>query len=77
MQLAMDDRETALALADLLTDTQLAETGITLLGEIHELNGNPEQSLLNYHRLLEEYPLSILTEPVRFRVRELNIKSGS
>ncbi|NQU28370.1 MAG: tetratricopeptide repeat protein [Candidatus Marinimicrobia bacterium] len=77
LRLAMDDQETALALANLLTETQLAEIGITLLGEIYELNGNPEKSLLNYHRLLEEYPLSILTEPVRFRVRELNIKSGS
>lgn len=75
---SLNKTESALDLANALDETPLADLGLTLTGEIYEARiNNPEIALIYYHRLLEEYPQSILVEPVRFRIRELNQNLGS
>ena len=75
---SLNKTESALDLANALDETPLADLGLTLTGEIYEAHINkPEIALIYYHRLLEEYPQSILVEPVRFRIRELNQNLGS
>ncbi len=75
---SLEKTEPALALAQALNETPLADLGLTLTGEIYETKAyNIETALIYYNRLLEEYPLSIMVEPVRFRIRELNQNYGS
>ncbi|MBC8401731.1 MAG: hypothetical protein H8E14_09610, partial [Candidatus Marinimicrobia bacterium] len=75
---SLNKTESALDLANALDETPLADLGLTLTGEIYEARiNNTEIALIYYHRLLEEYPQSILVEPVRFRIRELNQNLGS
>ncbi|MFH1851367.1 MAG: tetratricopeptide repeat protein [Candidatus Neomarinimicrobiota bacterium] len=72
------DITAAVDLALALAGTELADQGLALAGEIHEIRAHqPDTALIYYHRVLEEYPRSILAEPVRFHIRALNQKLGS
>lgn len=72
VQLKLNKIEKAEILAEQLTKTKLAYKGWTLLGEIQEIyNGNNEEALKFYYKLLEEFPNSYLAEPVRLHVRKL------
>ncbi|NOZ04358.1 MAG: tetratricopeptide repeat protein [FCB group bacterium] len=63
----------ALSLAQDLTQTPLADKGWVLTGEIIENRENdPQKALDYYHKILEDYPGSLLVEPVRFHIRALN-----
>ena len=68
----------ALLLAEKLTQTQDGDIGWVLYGEILEKSKNePKKALDYYYRVLEEFPASLLCEPVRFHVRKLNEKLKS
>lgn len=68
----------ALLLAEKLTQTQHGDIGWVLYGEILEKSKNePKKALDYYYRVLEEFPASLLCEPVRFHVRKLNEKLKS
>ncbi len=62
----------ALDLAEQLTSTELADYGWTLQGVVIEnLMNNPELAMDFYQVVLEDYPLSLLAEPVRYHMRHL------
>ena len=68
----------ALLLAERLTQTQDADIGWVLYGEILEKSENkPQKALDYYYKVLEEFPASLLCEPLRFHMRELNKKVKS
>ncbi len=72
IRLKLNQISEAVALAEKLTETKFADRGWVLLGEIYEIfNTNPEAALTYYYRLLEDFPTSYLTEPVRLHVRNL------
>ena len=50
----------------------VAPQGITIQGEIYEqFNGDIDKAMKFYNNLLESYPMSMLAEPVRIRMRQL------
>ena len=62
----------ALRLANLLVKTNIADRGIILTGQIHEIHlGNPQKALASYMKILNEHPSSIFAEPVRHHIRKL------
>lgn len=62
----------AIDLAESLINTPFYDKGLVLVGEIQEIElNNIPKALSYYHRLLEEYPGSLLAEPVRLHIREL------
>ncbi len=69
--------ENALELAQLLQDTDLADKGIILTGQIYELKlSKPEKALDYYMKILDQFPKSIFSEPIRYHIREMQrIKS--
>ena len=68
----MAQTSSALSLAEKLTQTPDADIGWVLYAEILEKSeNNPKKALEFYHKFLEEFPSSLLYEPVRFHVREL------
>lgn len=72
IRLAMEQPHHALDLAEQLTNTHLADMGWTLQGEIIEYElGNTTLAMDFYQVVLEDYPLSLLSEPVRYHIREL------
>jgi len=67
-----------LDLAEQLTKTELADYGWTLKAEIIEHSfKNPQLAMDFYQIVLEEYPLSLLAEPVRYHIRNLMKESNS
>ena len=75
LRLSHDQFELAEQLAEGLRDTPWAAQGLVLLGEITERREeNPQEARRYYHRLLKEYPNSMLAEPVRLHLREINAK---
>ena len=66
--------ENALELAQLLQDTDLADKGIILTGQIYELKlSKPEKALDYYMKILDQFPKSIFSEPIRYHIREMQI----
>jgi tetratricopeptide (TPR) repeat protein len=75
LRLSRHQLELAEQLAETLLSTPWADQGLVLLGEITERRGeNLQEARRYYHRLLKEYPNSMLAEPVRLHLRELNAK---
>lgn len=75
LRLSRYQLEFAEQLAQALLSTPWADKGLALLGEITERQEkNPKEARRYYHRLLKEYPTSMLAEPVRLHLRELNAK---
>jgi hypothetical protein len=71
--MVIDDASISLNIAKLLQKTSLAPEGVTAQGEIYEKAYNDtEKAMEMYNLLLEEYPMSMLAEPVRIRIRKLN-----
>ncbi len=66
----LKDYERALEFALTLQDTDLADKGIILSGQIYEFKlSNLEKALEQYMRILDEYPSSIFSEPIRYHIR--------
>ena len=73
LRMVIDDASISLNIAKLLQKTSLAPEGVTAQGEIYEKAYNDtEKAMEMYNLLLEEYPMSMLAEPVRIRIRKLN-----
>ena len=69
----IDDASISLNIAKLLQETSLSPEGITAQGEIYEKSYNDiGKAMEMYNLLLEEYPMSMLAEPVRIKIRKLN-----
>ncbi len=74
----LQQTDLALQLAGQLIGSGLADSGLVLRGEIYEYQLNdPHRALDSYHNLLENYPRSLLLEPVRYHIRTLNAQLGS
>ena len=73
LRIIIDETSISLSIAKLLQQTPLAPEGITTQGEIYEKTyKDTEKAIEMYNLLLEEYPMSMLAEPVRMRIRKLN-----
>ena len=73
LRMIIDDASISLNIAKLLQETSLAPEGITAQGEIYEKSYNDiGKAMEMYNLLLEEYPMSMLAEPVRIKIRKLN-----
>ena len=66
------DYDAALHYAILLENTEFADKGIILNGQINEMQGmNIEICLEQYMRILSDFPFSIYREPIRYHVRKI------
>ena len=66
------DYDAALHYASLLENTEFADRGIILNGQINEMQGmNIEICLEQYMRILNDFPFSIYREPIRYHVRKI------
>ena len=66
------DYDAALHYALLLENTEFADKGIILNGQINEIQGmNIEICLEQYMRILNDFPFSIYREPIRYHVRKI------
>ena len=55
-----------------LSGTFLADKGIILAGQIYESKLiEPDKALEQYMRIIDEFPLSIFSEPIRFHIRQI------
>ena len=62
----------ALQYAFLLNETEFADRGIILAGQIYEMKKfDIEKALLQYMKILNDYSFSIYYEPVRYHVRKI------
>ena len=67
------DTSISLSIAKSLQKTSLAPEGITAQGEIYEkIYKDTDKAIEMYNLLLEEFPMSMLAEPVRIRIRQLS-----
>ena len=72
LRLLLEDVSISLNIAKLLEKTIFAPQGITIQGEINEqFFGDIDEAMKFYNNLLESYPMSMLAEPVRMRMRQL------
>ena len=72
LRLLLEDVSISLNIAQLLEKTIFASQGITIQGEINEqFFGDIDEAMKFYNNLLESYPMSMLAEPVRMRMRQL------
>lgn len=68
----LKDYDNALQFASDLENTEFADKGIILSGQIYEKNiFDREKALEKYMLILDEYPSSIFSEPIRYHIREL------
>mgnify|MGYP002859473220 FL=1 len=73
LRMVVDDASISLNIAKLLQSTSLAAEGIAAQGEIYEKSfKNTKKAIEMYNLLIEDYPMSMLAEPVRIRIRKLN-----
>ena len=73
LRMIIDDTSISLSIAKSLQQTSLAPEGITAQGEIYEkIYKDTDKAIEMYNLLLEEFPMSMLAEPVRIRIRELS-----
>lgn len=70
---SLGEVENVLELSGQLTDTNLGDLGLALKGEtLEHLVQDPKTAINIYHRLLKEFPGSMLAEPIRHHLRELD-----
>ncbi len=68
----LKDFDNALKFIEPLENTKLADKGIILAGQIHEMDLlNIEKAVGLYMRILDEYPSSIFAEPIRYHIRKI------
>ena len=73
LRMTIDDTSISLSIAKSLQQTSLAPEGITAQGEIYEkIYKDTDKAIEMYNLLLEEFPMSMLAEPVRIRIRQLS-----
>ena len=74
INLKLNNYDNALSFAHSLEDTDLADKGIILSGQIyqHKLM-DLEKALKQYMRILDEYPSSIYSEPLRYHIRNVGM----
>ena len=78
LRLSLEDVSISLNIAQLLEKTIFAPQGITIQGEINEqFFGDIDNAMKFYNNLLESYPMSMLAEPVRMRMRQLKTTEES
>ena len=72
INLKLNDYDNALSFALSLENTDLVDKGIILSGQIyqHKLI-DLEKALKQYMRILDEYPSSIYSEPIRYHIRNI------
>ena len=68
----LENYANALSYALLLDNTEFADRGIILSGQIYEIQEeNIETSLQQYMKILNDFSHSIYFEPVRYHVRKI------
>ena len=68
----LKDYDNALKFAFSLDKTEFADKGIILSGQIYENKIlDIEEALVQYMRILDEYPSSIFSEPIRYHIRDI------
>lgn len=68
----LKEYEISLKYALSLSETFLADKGIILAGQIYESKLlEPDKALEQYMRIIDEFPLSIFSEPIRFHIRQI------
>ena len=68
----LKDFDNALKFAFSLDKTEFADKGIILSGQIYENKIlDIEKALVQYMRILDEYPSSIFSEPIRYHIRAI------
>lgn len=73
LRMVVDDVSISLNIAKSLQNTSLAAEGIATQGEIYEKSyKDTKKAIEMYNLLIENYPMSMLAEPVRIRIRKLN-----
>ncbi len=66
------DYDNALQFAFSLDETEFADKGIILSGQIYEKKiFDLDKALEQYMRILDEYPSSIFSEPIRYHIRDI------
>ena len=72
LQFRLNEFDQALALAMSLDGTHLADRGIILAGQIYETKFlDSDKAMPQYMRILDEFPGSIFSEPIRFHIRSM------
>ena len=72
INLKLNDYDNALSFALSLENTDLADKGIILSGQIYQYKlMDLEKALKQYMRILDEYPSSIYSEPIRYHIRNI------
>ena len=72
MHYRIKDYDNALQFAFSLDETKFADKGIILSGQIYENKIlDIEQALVQYMPILDEYPSSIFSEPIRYHIRDI------
>ena len=73
----LENYANALSYALLLENTEFADRGIILSGQIYEIQGeNKDRPLRQYMKILNDFTYSIYYEPIRYHVRKIQ-KAGS
>jgi hypothetical protein len=68
----LKEYDKSLNLAISLEGTPLADRGIILAGQIYETKYlDVEKAMEQYMRILDEFPKSIFSEPIRYHIRTL------
>ncbi|NOZ74714.1 MAG: tetratricopeptide repeat protein [FCB group bacterium] len=74
----MNQSEESMTLAQQLAATEIGDHGWLLLGEVLEFDlGDRKKALEAYYHILNDWPQSILYEPVRLHIRELTQNTES
>ena len=72
MHYRLKEYDKALVLALALDGTPLADRGIILAGQLYETKIlDMEKAMEQYMRILDEFPKSIFSEPIRYHIRTL------
>ena len=72
LNLNLGNLTNALKYAILLNNTEFADRGIILSGQIYEIQGeNKDRPLEQYMRILNDFTYSIYYEPIRYHVRKI------
>ena len=68
----LKEYDQALQFALSLDGTDLADKGIILSGQIYESKlMDSEKAMDQYMRILDEFPTSIFSEPIRYHIRQI------
>ena len=70
--LRLNQPELALKTVQAIEKTSLSDRSIILSGQIYEQIFNDKEKALKYFlRIINEYPLSVFFEPIRYHIRQL------